>query len=58
MFGTKDKYRAYEELLASASAKDHVALEKKLLQETGQEAIVAANEAESRGAFGGKEKMD
>ncbi|KAG8727779.1 C-4 sterol methyl oxidase [Ceratobasidium sp. 423] len=58
MFGTDDKYRAYKARLAAASAKDRVELEKKLLEETEQEGIVAANEAEKRSAFGGKGKQD
>jgi methylsterol monooxygenase len=58
MFGTDDKYRAYKHRLAAASGKDRDALEKKLLEETEQEGIVAANEAENRTAFGSKGKRD
>ncbi|KAF8752773.1 sterol oxidase [Rhizoctonia solani] len=58
MFGTDDKYRAYKARLASASAKDRAELEKKLLEETEQEGIVAANEAEKKSAFGRKGKRD
>jgi methylsterol monooxygenase len=58
MFGTDDKYRAYKARLANANSKDRAALEKKLLEETEQEGIIAANEAEKKSAFARKGKSD
>lgn len=52
LFGTDAKYRAYKAKVHAANVGDRAALEKKLLEETEREGMVAEKAAEGAGLWG------